>query len=110
MLDEIKDNTLMDLVEKHFNAVTFGNELKPDALFNYQLEKSVKTKTVQFDGQDLEVPVVNDAGDSLDFSRADAMVDKILEWNAAQEVMCSYGIHRLRNGSSMRTMISVSHM
>ena len=83
MLDEIKDNTLMDLVEKHFNAVTFGNELKPDALFNYQLEKSVKTKTVQFDGQDLEVPVVNDAGDSLDFSRADAMVDKILEWNAA---------------------------
>ena len=83
MLDEIKDNTLMDLVEKHFNAVTFGNELKPDALFNYQLEKSVKTKTVQFDGQDLEVPVVNDAGDSLDFSRADAMVDKILELNAA---------------------------
>ena len=82
-IDEIKDNTLMDLVEKHFNAVTFGNELKPDALFNYQLEKSVKTKTVQFDGQDLEVPVVNDAGDSLDFSRADAMVDKILEWNAA---------------------------
>ena len=83
MLDEIKDNTLMDLVEKHFNAVTFGNELKPDALFNYQLENSVKTKTVQFDGQDLEVPMVNDAGDSLDFSRADAMVDKILEWNAA---------------------------
>ena len=83
ILDEIKDNTLMDLVEKHFNAVTFGNELKPDALFNYQLEKSVKTKTVQFDGQDLEVPMVNNAGDSLDFSRADAMVDKILEWNAA---------------------------
>ena len=83
MLSEITDDTLMKLVEKHFNAVTFGNELKPDALFNYQLEKSVKTKTVQFDGQDLEVPVVNDAGDSLDFSRADAMVDKILEWNAA---------------------------
>ena len=83
MSKEIDDNTLMELVEKHFNAVTFGNELKPDALFNYQLEKSVKTKTVQFDGQDLLVPVVNDAGDSLDFSRADAMVDKILEWNAA---------------------------
>ena len=83
ILDEIKDNTLMDLVEKHFNAVTFGNELKPDALFNYKLEKSVETKTVQFDGQDLEVPMVNDAGDSLDFSRADAMVDKILEWNKA---------------------------
>lgn len=83
MLDEIKDNTLMDLVEKHFNAVTFGNELKPDALFNYQLENSVDTKTVQFHGQDLLVPVVNNAGESLDFSRADAMVDKILEWNKA---------------------------
>ena len=83
MLDEIKDNTLMDLVEKHFNAVTFGNELKPDALFNYQLEKSVDTKTVQFDGKDLLVPVVNNAGESLDFSRADAMVDKILDWNKA---------------------------
>ena len=53
MLSEITDDTLMELVEKHFNAVTFGNELKPDALFNYQLENSVKTKTVQFDGQDL---------------------------------------------------------
>ena len=83
MLSEITDDTLMKLVEKHFNAVTFGNELKPDALFNYQLENSIATKTVQFDGQDLLVPVVNDAGDSLDFSRADAMVDKILEWNEA---------------------------
>ena len=26
--DEINDDTLMELVEKHFNAVTFGNELK----------------------------------------------------------------------------------
>ena len=83
MLSEITDDTLMELVEKHFNAVTFGNELKPDALFNYKLENSIATKTVQFDGQDLLVPVVNDAGDSLDFSRADAMVDKILEWNEA---------------------------
>ena len=83
ILKEIDDNTLMDLVEKHFNAVTFGNELKPDALFNYKLDNSVATKTVQFDGKDLLVPVVNDARDSLDFSRADAMVDKILEWNAA---------------------------
>lgn len=83
MSNEITDNTLMELVEKHFNAVTFGNELKPDALFNYQLENSIATKTVQFDGQELEVPVVNAAGDSLDFSRADAMVEKIMEWNEA---------------------------
>ncbi len=38
MLSEISDDTLMELVEKHFNAVTFGNELKPDALFNYQID------------------------------------------------------------------------
>ena len=79
--DEINDDTLMELVEKHFNAVTFGNELKPDALFNYQLEDKVNTKTIQFKGQDLEVPVVNEAGDSLDFSRADKLINKICEWN-----------------------------
>ena len=83
MSSEISDDTLMTLVEKHFNAVTFGNELKPDALFNYQLDPQVKTTTIKFDGADLEVPVVNDNGDSLDFSRADAMADKILEWNEA---------------------------
>lgn len=84
MLSEISDDTLMELVEKHFNAVTFGNELKPDALFNYQIDgNSVPTKTITFEGEELQVPIVNDAGDSLDFSRADAMVDKILEWNNA---------------------------
>lgn len=84
MLSEISDDTLMDLVEKHFNAVTFGNELKPDALFNYQIDgNSVPTKTITFEGEELQVPVVNDAGDNLDFSRADAMADKILEWNNA---------------------------
>lgn len=84
MSSEISDDTLMELVEKHFNAVTFGNELKPDALFNYQIDgNSVPTKTITFEGEELQVPVVNDAGDSLDFSRADAMADKILEWNNA---------------------------
>ena len=83
MSSEITDDTLMELVEKHFNAVTFGNELKPDALFNYQLDSSIKTKKINFNGSELEVPVVNDAKDSLDFSRADAMADKILDWNKA---------------------------
>ena len=83
MLDEISDETLMALVKKHFNAVTFGNELKPDALFNYQIGQSVECKPITFQGEELMVPVVNDAGDSLDFSRADAMADKILEWNNA---------------------------
>lgn len=83
MSNEITDDALMELVEKHFNAVTFGNELKPDAVFNYQLDNSVQTTTVKFKGEDLLVPVVNENGESMDFSRADAMADKILEWNAA---------------------------
>ncbi|MBP5604159.1 MAG: hypothetical protein J6X60_01260, partial [Ruminiclostridium sp.] len=32
---EINDENLMGLVKKHFNAVTLGNELKPDANFGY---------------------------------------------------------------------------
>lgn len=83
MLSEISDDTLMELVEKHFNAVTFGNELKPDALFNYQLDSSIKTDKINFNGSELEVPVVNEKGGNLDFSRADAMADKILAWNNA---------------------------
>ena len=83
MSSEITDDTLMALVEKHFNAVTLGNELKPDALFNYQIGQSVECTTITFQGKELKVPVVNDKNENLDFSRADAMLDKILEWNAA---------------------------
>ena len=83
MSSEIADDTLMELVEKHFNAVTLGNELKPDALFNYQIGQSVEYTTITFQGQELKVPVVNDKNENLDFSRADAMLDKILEWNDA---------------------------
>lgn len=83
MSSEIKDDTLMELVEKHFNAVTLGNELKPDALFNYQIGQSVECTPITFKGKELKVPVVNDKKENLDFSRADEMLDKILEWNAA---------------------------
>ena len=83
MSSEIKDDTLMELVEKHFNAVTFGNELKPDALFNYQIGQSVDYTTITFQKKELKVPVVNDKKENLDFSRADAMLEKILEWNNA---------------------------
>lgn len=83
MSSEISDDTLMALVEKHFNAVTFGNELKPDALFNYQIGQSVDYTTITFQKKELKVPVVNDKNENLDFSRADAMLEKILEWNNA---------------------------
>lgn len=83
MSSEISDDTLMALVKKHFNAVTFGNELKPDALFNYQIGQSVDSTTITFQGKELKVPVVNDKQENLDFSRADEMLEKILEWNNA---------------------------
>lgn len=81
MASEITDDTLMDLVEKHFNAVTFGNELKPDALFDYKLTNAVSTAAITFNDKELLVPDVNGNGGKLNFSRADAMLEKILEWN-----------------------------
>ena len=82
MASEITDDTLMDLVEKHFNAVTFGNELKPDALFNYQNDRPsdgmITTETwTDAKGnkhEDMKVP-------KLDFSRAEKMLKTIKEWN-----------------------------
>ena len=60
------------LVTKHFNAVTFGNELKPDSMFGYT--SNPKTETVIFNGEELLVPVIN-------FSNADRGLDHILKWN-----------------------------
>lgn len=116
MSSEISDDTLMALVKKHFNAVTFGNELKPDALFNYQIGQSVDSTTITFQGKELKVPVVNDKNENLDFSRADEMLEKFLSGimlirtiRFAFAVMCWYGIHRLQNGSFTRTMMLQSH-
>ncbi len=62
------------LVTKHFNAVTFGNELKPDSMFAYAAANP-KTETVIFNGEELLVPVIN-------FSNADRGLDHILKWNS----------------------------
>ena len=71
---EINDTVLMKLVEKHFNAITLGNELKPDALFGYSNDKVPMTETVHLGGEKLVVP-------KLDFSRAERYLDHLLEWN-----------------------------
>ncbi len=70
----IEDEKLMDIVTKHFNAVTLENELKPDALFGYSNEKAPGLHEEEYEGQKISVP-------TLDFSRADRMLDKILEIN-----------------------------
>jgi len=68
---EINDKVLMDLVKKHFNSVTLGNELKPDS----HLGNSIRGKeTAVIDGQEIEVPV-------LDYSNAERYLDYFLEWN-----------------------------
>lgn len=81
---ELSDDTLMQLVNKHFNAVTFGNELKMDALFDYHdnNNSSPGFETISWtraDGTVIEnykVPVLN-------YSRAESMLDKLKEWNDA---------------------------
>lgn len=71
---EISDKDLMDLVTKHFNAVTLGNELKPDCLFGYSNDTCPGTETITFKGVEMEVP-------TMDYSRPEKMLDAILEWN-----------------------------
>lgn len=73
---EIDDPKVWNIVTTHFNAVTLGNELKPDALFGYSLATVPGTETVEFNGEKLVVP-------KMDYSRAEKMLDKILEWNNA---------------------------
>ena len=74
----VNDKNLMDLVEKHFNAITLENELKPDAMFGYNND-SVPASSIheeELNGETIMVP-------TLDFSRADNILDKIKEWNDA---------------------------
>jgi len=72
---EIDDKKVWEIITTHFNAVTLGNELKPDALFNYSCTYVPGTKTVDFNGESMVVPTLN-------YSRANYILDKFLEWNA----------------------------
>lgn len=75
-LDELNRNGVRALIEKHFNAVTLGNELKPDALFNYSNGQCPGTEEVELNGEAIVVP-------KMDYSRAEAMLDIIYDWNQA---------------------------
>ena len=68
----VNDKKLMDLVEKHFNAVTLENELKPDAVFGYNNDSISQSslQEVELNGETMMVP-------KLDFSRADNILDSI---------------------------------
>lgn len=73
-ITDLTDAAVLELVQKHFNAVTFGNALKPDAMFNYSNDKCPGTQEVTLNGEKITVPV-------MDYSRAEKMLNKVLEWN-----------------------------
>ena len=74
----INDQELFDTALTNFNAVTLENELKPDAMFGYNNDrpKAGSIHEEELDGQVIQVP-------TLDHSLADAMLERILEWNRA---------------------------
>lgn len=71
---DLKDVDTMALVTRHFNAITLGNELKPDAMFGYSNQVCPGTETVTLNGEKLVVP-------KMDYSRAEKTLDQIYEWN-----------------------------
>ena len=72
--DELGDPKVWDILTTHFNAVTFGNELKPDALVGYSCDKHTELVETELNGETFEVPTLN-------FHRAESMLDKIYDWN-----------------------------
>lgn len=75
-LFEISDPKVFDIMTTHFNAVTIGNELKPDCLFGYSNNECPGTIQEELDGKVISVPV-------MDYSRAEQILDKIYEWNSS---------------------------
>lgn len=73
---DIRDEKSWSIVTTYFSAITIGNELKPDAMFGYSLSRCPGTEEVELNGETIIVP-------KLDYSRAEAILDKVLEWNQA---------------------------
>ena len=73
---EIDDPKVWEIITTHFNAVTLGNELKPDALVDYSVSNCAKTEVAELNGKQIEVPV-------LSYKRAEKILDKIYDWNQA---------------------------
>ncbi len=79
----LSDDTLMELVEKHFNAITMENELKPDALFNYQNDSSATLMFTEETWTRANGQEVTGTYPQLDYSRAKAILDALKAWNDA---------------------------
>ncbi len=68
--DEFRDEKDMELVFKHFNGVTLGNELKPDAM----LKKGAEIIKVELNGEEIDFP-------QLDFTTPESRLDLFVDWN-----------------------------
>lgn len=68
------DIPLWNLVTTHFNAVTLGNELKPDSLFGYSNGACPGTTEAELNGETITVPVMN-------FDNPEKILNKFLKWN-----------------------------
>ncbi len=71
---ELNDPKVWEIITTHFDRLTIGNELKPDALVNYSVTTVPGTKTEELNGESMVVPVLN-------FDRAERMLNKIYDWN-----------------------------
>lgn len=65
-----------EVLVTHANAVTTGNELKPDSHFGYSNAKCPGTETVTLNGKQLLVP-------KIDFSRGNQFLNGVLKHNEA---------------------------
>lgn len=72
--NELNDPKVWEIVTTHFNAITFGNELKPDAMVGYSVGTCPGTEETELNGETMLVP-------KLDYSRAERMLNKLLKWN-----------------------------
>lgn len=73
---ELEDEKVWEIITTHFNALTIGNELKPDAMVGYSCAVCPGTEEAELNGETIIVP-------KLDYSRAEKMLDKIYDWNQA---------------------------
>ena len=64
------------ILTRHANAMTAGNEFKPDAHFGYSNAVCPGTETVTLNGKKLLVPKIN-------YSRGEQVLDAVLEYNQA---------------------------
>ncbi len=71
---DLTDPMVMELVTTHHNAITLGNELKPDAMFGYSNAVHPKLTTAEVEGVTIDVP-------EMDYSRAEKTLNYIKEWN-----------------------------